>query len=374
MQCLFVSTSLRVSIIDLDVSLSTHVTKEQESPSVPPIQEQDHPSQPKIFPQRPKKVFHVPSDSEETRTPQNTLDLAVTPQTQSPTRPSTPTDSSSSSKRVLGRQYTVNPASLPSPPKCSTPLPPSGSQPSIPVTNPLPPVTPLVTTVPSVVPMTTPSIFAPPSTVPPSQPPANPVPPPANPMSTTTGTNTVRDALPEVFSGETEDAIRWVNAMEAYFRVNPSTFTSDDVKSVTLLNRMGKGQGKYFVDTWLRILADKNIKSADKDFDHVKQVFANMFYPYHADETARDELETLKQVSTRKDDGFQTYLSKFQYLVAQAQVGNTPAIRRLFAEGLDLQITTMIYSMEKVPTTLKAWMEKAIDFHKQQARIKALKN
>ena len=34
----------------------------------------------------------------------------------------------------------------------------------------------------------------------------------------------------------------------------------------------------------------------------------------------------------------------------------------------------MIYSMEKVPTTLKAWMEKAIDFHKQQVHIKALKN
>ena len=99
-----------------------------------------------------------------------------------------------------------------------------------------------------------------------------------------------------------------------------------------------------------------------------------MFYPYHADETARDELEALKHISTRKDDSFQTYLSKFQYLGAQAQVGNTLAIQRLFAEGLDLQITTMIYSMEKVPTTLKAWMEKAIDFHKQQARIKALKN
>ena len=48
-------------------------------------------------------------------------------------------------------------------------------------------------------------------------------------------------------------------------------------------------------------------------------------------------------------------------------------IRRLFAEGLDIQLATMIYSMEKVPTILKAWMEKAIDFHKQKAHIIALK-
>ena len=102
--------------------------------------------------------------------------------------------------------------------------------------------------------------------------------------------------------------------MEVYFRVNPSTFTTDDVKSVTLLNRMGKGRGKYFADTWLHILADANVKAADKDFDHVKKAFADMFYPYNADETARDELEALRQITTQKDDSFQTYLSKFQYL------------------------------------------------------------
>ena len=38
-----------------------------------------------------------------------------------------------------------------------------------------------------------------------------------------------------------------------------------------------------------------------------------------------------------------------------------------------MQIATIIYSMEKVPNTLKEWMDKVIDFHKQQARIIALK-
>ena len=161
--------------------------------------------------------------------------------------------------------------------------------------------------------------------------------------------------------------------MEAYFQVNPFIFTINNVKSVTLLNRLGKGRGKYFADTWLCILADTNIKATDKNFDHVKKAFTNMFYPYHVDETARDKLEDLRQIATRKDDGFQTYLSKFQYLVAQSQAGDTPAIQRLFTKGLDIQLATMIYSMEKVPTTLKAWMEKAIDFHKQKAGIIALK-
>ena len=192
-------------------------------------------------------------------------------------------------------------------------------------------------------------------------------------MSTTTSTIEVKAALPADFSGETEDAILWINAMEAYFQVNLSIYTTDDAKSVTMLNKMSQGWGCYFADTWLYILADSNVKAADKDFDHVKQAFADMFYPYHWVETARDELNNLKQVATWKDNGFQTYLSKFQNLVAQSQAGDTPEVQSLFAEGLDIQITTMIYSMEKVPDTLKAWMNKAIDFHKQKACIMALK-
>ena len=78
------------------------------------------------------------------------------------------------------------------------------------------------------------------------------------------------------------------------------------------------------MDTWLDILADSNVKAADKDFDKVKEAFAAIFYPYHQAETARDELNNLRQIVTQKDIGFQTYLSKFQNLVAQSQAGDTP--------------------------------------------------
>ena len=158
--------------------------------------------------------------------------------------------------------------------------------------------------------------------------------------------------------------------MEAYFRVNPSTYTTDDAKSVTILN---KKEGHHFADTWLDILANSSVKVANKDFNKVKKAFAAMFYPYHQAETARDELNNLRQIVTEKDDGFQIYLSKFQNLVVQSQAGDTPEVQRLFAEGLDIQIATMIYSMEKVPDTLKAWMNKAIDFHQQKAHIITLK-
>ena len=86
----------------------------------------------------------------------------------------------------------------------------------------------------------------------------------------------------------------------------------------------------------MHILTDSTVKVADKDFDHVKQAFADMFYPYHVDETARDELEALKQVTTQKNDGFQTYLFKFQYLVAQARAGDVMQVDRLTLRSRDL--------------------------------------
>ena len=192
-------------------------------------------------------------------------------------------------------------------------------------------------------------------------------------MSTTTNTLEIKAALPEHFSGESDDAIRWVDTMEAYFSINPSTFKDDNTKSITMLNKMNQGHGKYFAGVWLKKLADPNVKATDKDWKTIKKAFEDMFYPYHLEETARDKLNELRQIATCKDDGFQTYLSKFQYLADQSQAGDTPEVQRLFANGLDPQLSTMIYSMEKVPDTLKAWMGKAIDFHWQKARILTLK-
>ena len=54
------------------------------------------------------------------------------------------------------------------------------------------------------------------------------------------------------FSGETKDAVCWIKAIKAYFVVNPSTYMTDDAKSVILLNKMSKRCGGHFTETyWL---------------------------------------------------------------------------------------------------------------------------
>ena len=115
--------------------------------------------------------------------------------------------------------------------------------------------------------------------------------------------------------------------METYFSINPSTFSTDDAKSVTMLNKMNQGRRKYFAGVWLKKLGDPKVQTADKDWKTIKKAFEDMFYPYHLEETARDKLNELKQTPTQKDNGFQTYLSKFQYLADQFQAGDTPEVQ-----------------------------------------------
>ena len=99
---------------------------------------------------------------------------------------------------------------------------------------------------------------------------------------------------------------------------------------------------------------------ADKTFEKVMKAFAFMFYPYNQAKMARNELNALRQIATKKNDGFQQCLTKFQNFITQSQAGDTPEVQRLFAKGLDIQITPMIYSMEKVPNIFKGWIDKVI--------------
>jgi hypothetical protein len=46
--------------------------------------------------------------------------------------------------------------------------------------------------------------------------------------------------LPDDFSGNAEDAARWLLAISAYFAMN-ATIYSDDTKILTTLNQMSKG-------------------------------------------------------------------------------------------------------------------------------------
>ena len=195
-------------------------------------------------------------------------------------------------------------------------------------------------------------------------------------MSTTTPE--LKVALPADFSREPADAMRWMQAMNTYFLINASLYSTDERKIMTTLNKMSKGRGIPFSEMWYNKMANTAIAGTEKTFDKFVENFNSTFFPFDIKATACFELTKLTQKSFKlfdgiTNDGLQKYITDFQNLSARAGITDEVTLIDQFSLGLDQQLATMILSMATIPTTVAAWIEQAKTFHVQKMHILALK-
>ena len=119
----------------------------------------------------------------------------------------------------------------------------------------------------------------------------------------TTKTTELKAALPADFSGKSSDAPRWSKAMKAYFAINPTLYTSDNDKIMTMLNKMSDGRGASFAEMWYDKMADYAVSSSQKTFDKFTKDFEETFFPFDTKATARLELSKLTQRSFKREEG-----------------------------------------------------------------------
>ena len=150
----------------------------------------------------------------------------------------------------------------------------------------------------------------------------------------TTKTTELKAALPADFSGKSSDAPRWSKAMKAYFAINPTLYTSDNDKIMTMLNKMSEGRGASFAEMWYDKMADSAVSSSQKTFDKFTKDFKETFFPFDTKATAHLELSKLTQRSFKreegtnsdgskrylKDDGFQRYITDFQNVASKTGI------------------------------------------------------
>ncbi|KAF8548978.1 hypothetical protein OG21DRAFT_1488921 [Imleria badia] len=160
----------------------------------------------------------------------------------------------------------------------------------------------------------------------------------------------IKAALPADFSGEPTDATRWIKPMRLYFIVNQALYTNEDTKVATTLNKMSKGRGVTFSEKWYDKLTNTATPPADKTFD-----------------------KPVKKQDGTHNDGFQTYITNFQNIVARVGTSDPITLVNQFSLGLDPQLVTMILSMATIPTTIDKWIDQSKIFHAQKMRIKAIK-
>ena len=166
--------------------------------------------------------------------------------------------------------------------------------------------------------------------------------------------------------------------MDAYFLINPTTYSSDELKLALILSKMDVGKGVAFSEKWYDKLQNSSTKPEDKTLKKFVEDYNENFNPLDAKVRARRDLSKLVQVPGKDEDGtpndgFQDFVNKFENLATKAQFEDKLTAVTQFSTGLDRQLSTMILSMQSPPDTLEEWIAKAKVFHNQKLRIDELK-
>ena len=166
--------------------------------------------------------------------------------------------------------------------------------------------------------------------------------------------------------------------MDAYFLINPTTYSSDELKLALILSKMDAGKGIAFSEKWYDKLQNTTLKPEDKTLAKFVEDYNENFNPLDAKVRARRDLSKLVQVPGKDEDGtpndgFQDFVNKFENLATKAQFEDKLTAVTQFSTGLDRQLSTMILSMQNPPDTLEEWVAKAKVFHNQKLCIDELK-
>ena len=188
----------------------------------------------------------------------------------------------------------------------------------------------------------------------------------------------IKTALPGPFSGKISEASRWLKAMDAYFLINPTMYSSDELKLALILSKMDVGKGIAFSEKWYDKLQNSAIKAEDKTLAKFVEDYNENFNPLDAKVRARRDLSKLVQKPGKDEDGtpndgFQEFINEFENLSTKAQFEDKLTAVTQFSTGLDRQLSTMILSMQDPPDSLEGWIAKAKTFHNQKLRIDELR-
>jgi hypothetical protein len=157
--------------------------------------------------------------------------------------------------------------------------------------------------------------------------------------------------LPDDFLGNTEDAACWLLAISAYFAMN-TTIYSDDAKILTTLNKLSKGRGKFFSESWYYKLANDALPDAEKTWLALQKDFKETFCPFDLQANACHQMTELSQKKPR--EGFQDFVTQYQLVAAQSGMTDDVAIIDGLCRGLDKELVRIVLSMKDPPKDLKA--------------------
>ena len=84
---------------------------------------------------------------------------------------------------------------------------------------------------------------------------------------------------PDNFSGNREDAMRWLMAMKAYFKINQDYYDDERRIIMVFLNKLTKGRAGTFAEGWYMKLNNPSTLDSEQMVNKLYATFTETFIP-----------------------------------------------------------------------------------------------
>jgi hypothetical protein len=185
-------------------------------------------------------------------------------------------------------------------------------------------------------------------------------------MSTTKTPTEWKAGGPSTFSGDTNDATRWMYSVLSYVAVNPTIYDTDMKKIILALSYMKEGTAAIWAQNFYEEAYSSGTPAfgTDKDFwIEFKKSFGSVDQKI----TAITKLKHLTQGNSITE-----YIAEFKTLAVQSTIKQDVALIHFFESGLKPGLAKSIYLKESVPDTIDKWYTAAIQMDANYQRSKAL--
>jgi hypothetical protein len=170
---------------------------------------------------------------------------------------------------------------------------------------------------------------------------------------------------PEPYDGSPDKAKSFLNSLREYFRAKAAEFADDDAKVTFAGSYMKLDKAKRWIDNLLDD-DEKTLSDVFPTWDSFLTAFKNEFHDPLAATTAKHKLKSLKQGTGT----VQEYITAFETYSRQSGYDDQILMEH-FETGLTAELQQRMYTLQKMPTTLKGWKLEARKLDEQDQVLKA---
>jgi hypothetical protein len=178
---------------------------------------------------------------------------------------------------------------------------------------------------------------------------------------------------PKPFTGKRSDFILFMQDVFVYLKVNKSIYDDNEKKISFILSYLADGDAAVWKQQFIQTKIEESVdaKTDEPSWENYKEFVEALKKTFQLYNELAEALEDMKKL--RLGDGsIMEHNSKFQLLVSQTGMKDSPALTDLYRETLPWGLQSPIIQSEHPLKTLEEWYTKATNFYVGHQRAQRL--